>query len=91
MLVSVNQAVPRSVVPEPESRVIAENGGNSGCMSKRELIEPHTGDKRYIRRDEQGRIVESDDVSRSLSADVKRSAKTKVKPGQGDRGDQQRS
>ncbi len=55
--------------------------------SKRELIEPHPGDKRYIRRDEKGRIVESDDVSRSLSADVRRKAKTKKKPGQGDTGD----
>lgn len=57
-------------------------------MSKRELIEPHDGDKRYIRRDEQGRIKESDDVSRSLAQDVRKQADTKVKPGQGDRGDQ---
>ena len=27
---------------------------------KRELIEPHKGDKRYIRRDERGRISESE-------------------------------
>lgn len=56
-------------------------------MSKRELIEPHPGDKRYVRRDEKGQFKESDDVSRSLSQDQKRQAKTKVKPGQGDRGD----
>ena len=54
---------------------------------KRELIEPHQGDKRYIRRDEQGRIKESDDVGRSLSQDRRRKAKTTVKPGQGDKGD----
>lgn len=54
---------------------------------KRELIEPHAGDKRYIRRDDQGRINESDDVSRSLSQDVRRKASTVSKPGQGDRGD----
>ena len=60
-------------------------------MSKRELIEPHKGDKRYIRRDEQGRITESTDVGRSLAQDVKRQAKTVAKPGQGDRGDQKRS
>lgn len=59
--------------------------------SKRELIEPHPGDKRYVRRDEKGRIVESDDVSRSLSRDVREKAKTKTKPGQGDRGDRQQS
>ena len=54
--------------------------------SDRELID--TGaDKRYVRRDEQGRFGESDDVGRSLAQDVKRKAKTEVKPGQGDRGD----
>lgn len=57
---------------------------------KRELIEPHKGDKRYVRRDEQGRFVESDDVSRSLSQDVRRHAKTVAKPGQGDTGDRRR-
>ena len=54
---------------------------------KRELIEPHEGDKRYVRRDDQGRFEESDDVSRSLSQDQKRQAETKSKPGQGDKGD----
>jgi len=54
---------------------------------KRELIEPHEGDKRYVRRDENGQFEESDDVSRSLSQDQKRQAKTKSKPGQGDKGD----
>ena len=54
--------------------------------SKRELIAPR-GDKRYIRRDEKGRIKESDDVSRSLSQDRRKKAKTVAKPGQGDRGD----
>jgi hypothetical protein len=53
----------------------------------RELIEPHKGDKRYIRRDENGRIKESDDVSRSLSQDQRRQAKTVAKKGEGDRGD----
>ena len=53
---------------------------------KRELIAPK-GDKRYIKRDSNGRIKESDDQSRSLSQDRKRSAKTKVKPGYGDKGD----
>lgn len=55
--------------------------------SKRELIEPHKGDKRYVRRDEKGRFKESDDVSRSLSADVRKKAKTAAQPGQGDKGD----
>ncbi len=55
--------------------------------SKRTLIAPN-GDKRFVRRDEKGQFKESDDVGRSLSQDVKKSAKTKVKPGQGDKGDQ---
>ena len=54
--------------------------------AKRELIAPR-GAKRYIRRDPAGRIKESDDVSRSLSQDRRRKAKTAAKPGQGDRGD----
>jgi hypothetical protein len=54
---------------------------------KRELIEPHAGDKRYVRRDDEGRFKESDDVSRSLSQDVRRKASHSAKPGQGDRGD----
>jgi hypothetical protein len=44
-------------------------------------------DKRYVRRDAKGQFKESDDVSRSLSADARQKAKTSVKPGQGDRGD----
>lgn len=54
--------------------------------SRRELIDTGT-DKRYVRRDAQGRFTESDDVGRSLAADRRRPAKTKAKKGQGDRGD----
>ena len=61
------------------------------AKGKRELIEPHEGDKRYVRRDDQGRFEESDDVSRSLSQDQKRQAKTVSKPGQGDKGDRKSS
>jgi hypothetical protein len=42
--------------------------------SKRELIEPHPRDKRYVRRDERGRIKESDDVGRSLTQDRRQKA-----------------
>ena len=52
----------------------------------RELIEPNEGDKRYVRRDEEGQFTESDDVNRSLSQDQKRKAGTESKQGQGDRG-----
>ena len=55
-------------------------------MSKRELIDTGT-DKRYVRRDEDGRFKESDDVGRSLAADRRQHAKTESKPGQGDKGD----
>jgi hypothetical protein len=55
----------------------------------RELIDTGT-DKRYVRRDEKGQFKESDDVGRSLSQDTKRAAKTTVKSGQGDRGDQKK-
>ncbi|HKQ09230.1 MAG TPA: hypothetical protein VJ464_29175 [Blastocatellia bacterium] len=57
--------------------------------SKRELIDTGT-DKRYVRRDEKGRFDEVDNVSRSLSQDVRQHAKTESKPGQGDKGDRPR-
>jgi hypothetical protein len=57
--------------------------------TKRELID--TGkDKRYVRRNNEGQFKESDDVGRSLAADVRKKAKTKIPAGQGDRGDQKR-
>ena len=56
----------------------------------RELLEPHTGDKRFIRRTKAGEFKESDDVGRSLAADRRVKAKTIVKKGDGDRGDQKR-
>ncbi len=55
-------------------------------MSKREEIAPH-GDKRYIRRDDEGRIKTSVEKGASLSADARQKAKHDTKPGQGDRGD----
>ena len=57
---------------------------------KRELID--TGrDKRYVRRDENGRFDDVVDVGKSLAQDRRQHAKTKVPPGQGDRGDQERT
>ena len=53
---------------------------------KRELIDTGT-DKRYVRRDEQGRFDEVEDVGRASAQDQKRDARSKSKPGQGDRGD----
>lgn len=54
--------------------------------SKRELID--TGkDKRYVRRNPKGQFQECDDVGKSLSKDRQTTAKTKAKPGHGDKGD----
>lgn len=61
-------------------------GSRRKTAAKRERID--TGhDKRYVRRDEQGRFEESDDVGRSLRQDVTRRARRPAKPGQGDKGD----
>ena len=57
--------------------------------SHRELIDTGT-DKRFVRRDEKGQFEEVTDVGRSLARDRQQEAKTKVPPGQGDRGDQER-
>lgn len=54
---------------------------------ERELIEPHPGDKRYQRRNEDGTFSDSDDQTKSLRQDVQRSAKNEKPKNQGDRGD----
>jgi hypothetical protein len=54
----------------------------------RELIEPHKGDKRYVRRGSKGRFgTKQVEAGRSLSADRRSKAKKVVKKGEGDRGD----
>jgi hypothetical protein len=58
--------------------------------SKRTVIEPKKGDKRYVRRNKKGEFKKVVDVGRSLAADRRSKAKTKVKKGQGDRGDVKR-
>jgi hypothetical protein len=58
--------------------------------SKRTTIEPHKGDRRYVRRNKKGQFKQEVNVGRSLSADRRRKAKSKVKAGQGDRGDVKR-
>jgi len=58
--------------------------------TKRTLIDPHTGDKRYVRRNKQGEFNKEVDVGRSLAADRRSKANTKVPKGQGDRGDVKR-
>ena len=54
--------------------------------SRRELIAPK-GSKRFVRRNRQGEFKKEVEVGRSLAADRRTPAKTKVPKGQGDRGD----
>src|SRR4051794_8834735 len=66
----------------------SERSSSSGgiTVSKRELIEPHDGDKRYVRRDDEGKFTEDQvDVGRSLSQDRRRHAEHAAPKGQGDR------
>ncbi len=62
-------------------------GAKKKSAAKRELIEPHKGDKRFVRRDDAGQFKESDDVGRSLAADRRTASKTDAPKGQGDKGD----
>lgn len=64
--------------------------GRKQSVAKRELVAPRE-DKRFIRRDAEGRIKKSYDVGRSLSQDGRRKAKKANKAGQGDRGDRKRA
>jgi hypothetical protein len=75
---------------ETPKLVVVQTLGGICLMAagKRELIEPHKGDKRYVRRDAKGHFTEKQvDVGRSLAADRRSKSKTAAKPGQGDRGD----
>jgi hypothetical protein len=56
------------------------------AQSGRERIDTGTS-KQFVRRDERGRFTKVVGVGESISRDMKRDAKTKVKKGQGDRGD----
>jgi hypothetical protein len=57
-------------------------------MSKRERIEPHSGDKRYVRRDDKGQFTDDQtEVGRSLTQDRRRDAEREAPRGEGDRGD----
>ena len=58
--------------------------------SRRTVIAPKKGDRRFVRRNKKGEFKKQVAIGKSLAADRKRSAKTKVKKGQGDRGDVKR-
>ena len=56
--------------------------------SKREVITPHKGDRRFVRRGAAGRFTDQQvEAGRSVSRDRRSKAKRTVKKGQGDRGD----
>ena len=55
--------------------------------SKRTVITPHKGDRSFVRRNKSGQFKKKVKVGRSLAADRRSKAKTKVKKSQGDRGD----
>ncbi len=60
-------------------------------MPDREELVNRSG-KRYVRRDDHGRFTSDQvDEGRSLARDRRQPAKTVVKKGQGDRGDQRRA
>jgi hypothetical protein len=67
-------------------KAAAKKTAGRNKAAKRELID--TGaDKRFVQRGARGKFKESDDVGKSLTADRRKKAKTKVKSGQGDKGD----
>lgn len=74
-------AAKKAAAPGGKKRVAASK------TSKRTLIEPHKGDRRYVRRNKEGEFKSMVDVGRSLAADRRSISKTKVAKGQGDRGD----
>lgn len=51
------------------------------------MVEPHKGDRRYVRRNKKGEFKTGVNVGRSLAADRRTKSKTTVGKGQGDRGD----
>ena len=58
--------------------------------AKRDLVDTGSN-KRYVKRTAKGKFKENDDVSRSLSADSRKTAKKATKAGYGDQGDRKRA
>ena len=56
----------------------------------RELIEPYSGDTRFVRRAERGQFSVNIDVARSLAQSVRQHAATEGGPGQSDNGGRKR-
>ena len=86
---AVHPHTPGGVTMAVRKKAARKKAAGRKAASKRELIAPR-GSKRYVRRDAKGRIRESVDVGRSLSADRRRKTRTVARPGQGDRGDRRK-
>ena len=72
-----------------QRRGVSKEQTRKRIASKRTLLEPHKGDRRYVRRSKTGQFKKEVNVGRSLAADRRRKAKARVAKGQGDRGDTQ--
>src|SRR5688500_7375949 len=59
----------------------------STMAEKRGTLEPRSGNKRYMRRGRGGRFGNQVGTARSLASDRRRTARSKVPSGQGDKGD----
>jgi hypothetical protein len=66
-------------------KTTAKGATKRRAAAKREMIDTGS-DKRFVRRSAKGRFKESDDVGRSLTADRRKKAKTKVRSGPGGQG-----
>jgi len=73
--------------PSAKKATGAKKRTTASKTSKRTLIEPHKGDRRYVRRNKKGEFKKEVNVGRSLAADRRRKAKTQVPKGEGDRGE----
>ncbi len=65
----------------------SKRSGASNRSGSRERVEnPRTGPT-YVRRNDEGKFEEVEDVGRAASGDKRRDAKHPSRPGAGDRGD----
>jgi hypothetical protein len=71
---------------ERMAKKMAKKTATKRKAAKRTLLDTGS-DKRFVRRGSSGRFKESDHVGNSLVSDRRKKAKTKVKSGQGDKGD----
>jgi hypothetical protein len=77
----------RAARKKTASKKIAKKKTARRKAAKRQLIDTGTN-KLFVRRNTRGTsFKEVEDVGRSLTADRRRKAKTKVRSGQGDKGD----